>query len=178
MQVEYTGRQIEITPALKKFTEKHLKKIRKILGEAIEVNVILIVEKHRHIAEINLKSRHFKFIGTEVTPDMYNSITAVLAKIERQALRQKEKFIAQKRKSGETPRTKPVAIPVEIMEEEAPALRIIRADTSALKPLTADAAAEELRRATNGFLIFRNAESDRISILYRRKDGNLGLIEP
>jgi hypothetical protein len=64
MRVEYTGRQIEVTPAIQKFTEDHLKKIRKLLV-ALEVHAILTVEKYRHIAEINLKSTSFKLNGLE-----------------------------------------------------------------------------------------------------------------
>lgn len=179
MQVEYTGRQIEITPAIKKFTEKHLRKIRKILGETIEVDVTLTVEKHRHIAEIHLKSRNFKVHGLEVTGDMYNSITAVLDKIERQALRQKEKFVAKKRKTGETVRVQfspPLAS--EPPEEETVPPRIVRSAVNAIKPMSLEEAAEQVVRAPHGFMVFRNAESDRIGIIYKRKDGNLGLVEP
>ncbi len=179
MQVEYTGRQIEITPAIKKFTEKHLRKIRKILGESIEVDVTLTVEKHRHIAEIHLKSRNFKVHGLEVTGDMYNSITAVLDKIERQALRHKEKFIAKKRKTGETVRAQfPSPMIPESPEEGVFPPRIVRSAVNAIKPMSLEEAAEQVVRTTHGFMVFRDAESDRIGIIYKRKDGNLGLVEP
>ena len=100
MRVEYTGRQMEVTPAIQKFTEDRLKKIKKLLGESIEVHAILTVEKYRHIAEINLKSTSFKLNGLEETNDMYSSINAVLEKIERQALKAKERKIAKKRNSS------------------------------------------------------------------------------
>jgi putative sigma-54 modulation protein len=179
MQVEYTGRQIEITPAIKKFTEKHLRKIRKILGETIEVDTILTVEKHRHIAEIHLKSRNFKVHGVEATGDMYNSITAVLDKIERQALRHKEKYVAKKRKTSETVR---VQFPAPLLSDSSEEMdfppRIVRSAVNAMKPMTLEEAAEQVGRTAHGFMVFRNADSDRIAILYKRKDGNLGLVEP
>jgi putative sigma-54 modulation protein len=179
MEVDYTGRQIEITPAIKKFTEKHLKKIRKILGETIKVGVILTVEKHRHITEIHLKSRNFNVHGVEATGDMYNSITAVLDKIERQALRHKEKHVSKKRKTGETVRVQaPPVLPGESLETLPSVPRIIRSSANAIKPMSLDEAAEQVVRTAHGFMVFRNAESDRLSVIYRRKDGNLGLVEP
>jgi putative sigma-54 modulation protein len=101
MKVEYTGRQIEVSPAIQEFTEEHLKKIRKILGEMIEVHVILTVEKYRHTAELNLKSRTFKINGIEETHDMYASINAVLED-RAPALKHKGKKIDKKRKSATT----------------------------------------------------------------------------
>ena len=147
--------------------------------KAIEVDVTLTVEKHRHITEIHLKSRNFNVHGVESTGDMYNSITAVLDKIERQALRHKEKFVAKKRKTGETVRVQaPPALPGESLEASSSAPRIIRSSANAIKPMPLDEAAEQVLSTAHGFLVFRNAESDRLSVIYRRKDGNLGLVEP
>lgn len=177
MQVEYTGRQVEITPAIKEFTENHLRKIRKILGEAIDVHVILTVEKYRHIAEINLKSRSFKFNGLEETHDMYSSINTVLEKIERQALKHKGKKIAKKRKPAAG------SIPVSAAEANEPAAanpatpRVIRMRSMTLTPMTVEEAVEEVSQSRSEFLIFRNTDSERVSVVYRRKDGNFGLIE-
>ncbi|MEW5979197.1 MAG: ribosome-associated translation inhibitor RaiA [Acidobacteriota bacterium] len=178
MKVDYTGRQIEITPAIRTFTEAHLRKIRKILGEIIEVHVILTVQKHRHIAEVNLKSRTFKINGIEQTHDMYASITAVLDKIERQALKHKEKKIARKRKAGNSSlRNLPVSPLLETKATSEPP-RIIRSRSFAAKPMTVEEAVQEVTGSQNEFLVFRNAESERISVVYRRRDGNFGLIEP
>jgi len=177
MQVEYTGRQVEITLAIKEFTENHLRKIRKILGEAIDVHVILTVEKYRHIAEINLKSRSFKFNGLEETHDMYSSINAVLEKIERQALKHKGKKIAKKRKSD----TGLVAAAHGEASKSTTVIpgtpRVIRSQSVSPKPMTVEEAVEEVSQSKGEFLVFRDSESERLSILYRRKDGNFGLIE-
>jgi putative sigma-54 modulation protein len=178
MQVEYTGRQVDITPAIKEFTENHLRKIRKILGEAIDVHVVLTVEKYRHIAEINLKSRSFIFNGLEETHDMYTSINAVLEKIERQALKHKGRKIAKKRKTAGSP---VVGVPGEIREfavANPTSPRVIRMRSFAAKPMTVEEAVEEVTQSKNDFLVFRNSESERVSVVYRRKDGNFGLIEP
>jgi putative sigma-54 modulation protein len=176
MRVEFTGRQIEITPAIREFTENRLCKIRKILGEMIDVHVILTVEKYRHVAEINLKSRSFKFNGAEETHDMYTSINAVLEKIERQSVKHKGKHMARKRKSA--PPAAP--LPVEASESAASnsAPKVIKTRSLAPKPMTVEEAVEEVTSSKSEFLVFRNSDSERISVVYKRKDGNFGLIEP
>ena len=178
MQVDYTGRQVEVTPAIQKFTNDHLAKIRKILGEAIDVHVILTVEKHRHMAEINLKSRSFKINGIEETHDMYTSINAVLEKIERQALKLKGKKIARKRKSNAAPGGARVRFKTEVKPYNPESPRVIKSESFAAKPMTVDEAVEEVTSSNNEFLVFRNSESERVSVVYKRKDGNFGLIEP
>ncbi len=174
MKVEYTGRQIEVTPAIQEFTEEHLKKIRKILGEMIEVHVILTVEKYRHSAEINLKSRTFKINGIEETHDMYASINAVLEKIERQALKHKGKKIDKKRKSTTTAQ----AARAEAAAGNSEARQVIRSTSFEAKPMTVEEAVQEVDTSNSEFIVFRNAESERVSVVYRRRDGNFGLIEP
>jgi len=176
MKVDYTGRQIEVTPAIQEFTEEHLRKIRKILGGMIEVHVILTVEKYRHIAEINLKSRTFKINGIEVTHDMYASITAVLEKIERQALKHKGKKIDKKRKSATTAVQAAAAGAEAVGNSDGP--QVIRSSSFAAKPMTVEEAVHEVNTSNSEFIVFRNAESERVSVVYRRRDGNFGLIEP
>jgi len=177
MKVEYTGRQIEITPAIRKFTENHLKKIRKVLGEMIEVHVILTVEKYRHTAEINLKSRTFKINGIEETHDMYSSINSVLEKIERQALKHKGKKIARKRKPVDS-LTKASAYSGEDSPGNVSSPRVIKSKSFATKPMTVEEAVHEVSSSKSEFIVFRNAESEQVNVVYRRKDGNFGLIEP
>ena len=177
MRVEYTGRQIEVTPAIQKFTEDHLKKIRKLLGESIEVHAILTVEKYRHIAEINLKSTSFKLNGLEETNDMYSSINAVLVRIERQALKAKDRKIAKKRKLSSGNSGRPLGV-IERNRDNPEQPRIIRSESYAPKPMTVEEAVLEVTSSKSDFLVFRDAESDKVSVVYKRKDGNFGLIEP
>ncbi|MFN8008479.1 MAG: ribosome-associated translation inhibitor RaiA [Terriglobia bacterium] len=177
MRVEYTGRQIEVTPAIQKFTEDHLQKIRKILGESIEVHVILTVEKYRHIAEMNLKSNSFSLNGLEETNDMYSSINTVLEKLERQALKTKRPPDCQEEK-GKFGRKFAHGDSPEGNRAHADPPRIIKSESYAAKPMTVEEAAMEVSNSKTDFLVFRNAESDKVSVVYRRKDGNFGLIEP
>lgn len=175
MQVAYTGRNIEVTSALRDFTEGHLKKIRKILGEAIHVHVTLTVQKHRQIAEVHLHSRSLDINGLEETNDMYASINAVLDKAERQALKHKGKKITRKRH----PASRPASTPSTSPNRPAPGVpRVIKSTSFAAKPMTIEEAVQEVSGSDGNFLVFRNADSEKISVVYKRKDGNFGLIEP
>ena len=178
MRVEYTGRNIEVTPALRDFTEGHLKKIRKILGETIHVHMTLTVQKHRQIAEIHLHTRSFDINGVEETSDMHASINAVLEKAERQALKHKGKKITRKRKSSH-PTPRPLSnSPSSSNRPPSGAPRVIKSTSFATRAMTVEEAVQEVDGANSNFLVFRNAESERVSVLYKRKDGNFGLIEP
>ena len=98
MSVDITGRHIEITEPLRKFTTDRLERLRGIIDEILEVHFILTVEKHqRHIAEVNIKTRRDFYHAEEVSTDMYTSIAAVLDKVEKQILKHKERNVARKR---------------------------------------------------------------------------------
>ncbi len=178
MRVAYTGRNIEVTSALRDFTEGHLKKIRKILGEAIHVHMTLTVQKHRQIAEIHLHTRSLDINGLEETNDMYASINAVLEKAERQALKHKGKKITRKRHPGHPASRLPSNSPSSTKRSPSGAPRVIKSTSFAAKPMTVEEAVQEVNGADGNFLVFRNAESEKVSVVYKRKDGNFGLIEP
>jgi putative sigma-54 modulation protein len=178
MTVDITGRHIEITEPIRKFTTDRLERLRPIIDDVIEAHFILTVEKHqRHIAEVNIKTRHDFHHGAEESTDMYTSIAAVLDKIEKQILRSKGKKAARKRRGNHLGIVAASAIEAEAaIGENLP--RIIRTHEVAAKPLSVDEAATEVDAAPNGFLVFRNSETDRLNVVYKRKDGNIGWIEP
>jgi putative sigma-54 modulation protein len=177
MNVEITGRHVEITPAIHAYVLKRLRKFTKVFGEEISFHVIIDVAKTRHTAEILLKSKMLNLTGKGQTNDMYSSILLALEKIERQALKHKSKIIETKRtRAKEKSVAKKSAISVSpdlpqgaqdgIMEEEAQR-----------KPMAVEEAVLELGQSEYPFVVFRNAESGEVNVLYRRKDGLLGLIQ-
>jgi putative sigma-54 modulation protein len=178
MKVDITGRHIEITEPLRKFATDRLEKLRGIADEVMEVHFILTVEKHqRHIAEANIKCRHDFHHCEEVSTDMYTSIAAVLDKIEKQILRSKGKNQARKRRNNGAEVISGTTREAEVeIGEKIP--RIIRTHEIAAKPLSVDDAAIEVDDSKAGFLVFRNAETQRLNVVYKRKDGNIGWIEP
>src|SRR5882724_3066437 len=100
MNVEYTGRQYEITPAIRKEVETGLAKIRKILGDKFEAKVVLAVEKHRHKAEITITPRNGPIVGLAQAADMLSAVNEALDHLQKQALKYKTKWLSKKRKAG------------------------------------------------------------------------------
>ena len=185
MQVHITGRQVAITPALRRYAEEKLKKVEKLLGGSIEAHVVLVVEKRRHLAEIQVKSRTALLSGAEETEDLYASIGDVVEKLERQALKHKEKLTARKKRGARRVATAPAA-PEPLAQARKPvsahaasrAPRILPSDRYRLKPLSAEDAAMELDAGGGDLLVFRDDQTYRVNVVYRRRDGNFGLVDP
>ncbi len=177
MNVEITGRHVEITAAISSFIMKRLRKFERIVGDDLSFHAILDVEKERHTAEIVLKSKLLKLTGKGRTDDMYSSILAAIEKLERQALKHKTKIIETRRQRAKAESVAQKlgmghrnAVPAKsrgngILEEEAHK-----------KPMALEEAALELGQSDYPFVVFRNVETGEINVLYRRKDGSLGLI--
>ena len=179
MNVEFTGRQIEISDSLKAYTHERLEKTKKYLENIDRVNVVLSVEKYRQIAEIIIQNNWITLNGVEETNDMYSSINLVLDKIEKQAKRQKDKLIEKKRRSKESISPKEI---VDFSEpqprEKGKNARIIKSTTFSLKPMEIEEAVMQIDSTNNEFIVFRNSRSEKINVVYKRKDGDYGLIEP
>jgi putative sigma-54 modulation protein len=176
MKLEYTGRHIEVTPALRSHVEEHFKRIDHLFnGKPAKAHVIIEVERGRHRSEIIVKWRNDVLTATTSVSDMYKSLSQSIDKIEKQALRLKNKVI------DKSHRAKKASAIVQKNVEVKPAptsARIIKTRRYAVKPVTADEAALMLADDSNNFLVFRNSESQKIAVIHKRKDGNYGLIEP
>jgi len=178
MELEFTGRHTDVTPAVKKHAEEHLnKRLIKILDSApAKAHIILSVEKHRHIAEIVLSWRDHNFTGIVESEDMFTAITRAAEKIEKQVFKLKGKFNARKRSAASASQVAPQ--PVKPLAPAQPEPRIIRSRKYVVKPMTQEEAAQLVMDSPDQFLVFRDAETDRIGVIYKRADGNFGLIEP
>jgi putative sigma-54 modulation protein len=180
MSVDITGRHIEITEPLRKFTTDRLDRLRGIIDEILEVHFILTVEKHqRHVAEVNIKTRRDFYHAEEVSTDMYTSIAAVIDKVEKQILKDKQRNVTRKRHNNHGAEVITTTSVVEVEAVLGQGLpRIIRSHGVAAKPMSVDDAAVECGGSDEDFLVFRNSQTERINIVYKRKDGNIGWIEP
>jgi putative sigma-54 modulation protein len=181
MRVHITGRQVEVTPALRKFAEDKLKKVEKLLGGAVEAHVVLAIEKHRHLAEIQVKSRTALLAGARETEDLYVSIGDVVEKLERQALKHKEKLTTRKKREARRGASAPEIAPPETrarVRATARAPRIMRSERYRLKPLSAEDAAMEMEATQSDLVVYRDASTYRVNVVYRRRDGNFGLVDP
>ena len=196
MQIEYTGRQTDVTAKLRALAERRLRKLAKLLRTITHAHVILAADKHRQVAEVSVHSPHLVLTAQEQTADMTASLGNALDKLERQALRQAGKRKERKRrgptrgevatrragtlwKEKEAPGAEQPARAERPAAPRAPAgPRLIRSRRVALKPMTVQQAMLEVEDSKDGLLIFRDAITERMTVLFKRKDGNLGLIEP
>jgi putative sigma-54 modulation protein len=184
MQLDITGRHVEITPALRQLLERRLARVERVLNDsALSATAILTLEKYRHRTEIIIHVRRDKMLRGLGEGTGWNlSIREAMEKVEQQAQKVKGKWTEGKR--GETRRRAPRTARTEEAAQarrpepaETASPRVIRATRYAIKPMTVDDAAGRVEESAEAFLVFRNAASDAVNILYRRKDGNLGLIE-
>ncbi len=172
MQVTVTFRHMEPSEPLRQYMVQKIEKVKKYLREPIDVHCVLSVEKFRHIADVTINSNGVTIKGQEVTEDMYSAIDLVTSKIERQVSRYKDRLKDHK---GEPP-SNMLGLKVQILSGEEP--RVVETENYFIKPMNLDEAIMQMDLLDNDFLVFRNSETDRINVLYRRKDGNYGLIEP
>ena len=181
MSIDITGRHIEITEPIRKFATDRLDRLRGVIDAIQEVHFILTVEKHqRHIAELNIKTRRDFYHAEEVSTDMYTSIAAAVDKVEKQILKDKERLVARKRHNnshkGEVITITSVVEVEEILGQRLP--RIIRQNEVAAKPMSVDDAAIQVGDSDRDFLVFRNSDTERLNVVFKRRDGNIGWIEP
>ncbi|HSE43168.1 MAG TPA: ribosome-associated translation inhibitor RaiA [Acidobacteriota bacterium] len=174
MNIAYTARGFNLTNQIQKYTETKLRKIVN-LDELLEVNLTLEHARHRYKAELLVHNRNARFNAIEETSDVFKSINAVIEKIQKQLKRHKGKFIARKRQTA--PRVTKLAENMAAIERVKEP-RLIRARKQDIKPMSQDEALMQLDSGNEAFLIFRNINSDKINLMYRRKDGNIGLIDP
>ena len=177
MKFEYTGRHVEVSPGIRKHVEDHFKKLEHIFdGTTAWTHVIIDVEKNRHIAELILHWRDHTLTAKDINGDMYLALTRAIAKIEKQALKLKKKIIDRKQGAKRVSAVAPT--PDGQLEASPRPPRIINARRYSIKPMTAEEAALRLSTDPDQFLVFRDADTDRVGVLYKRADGNFGLIEP
>ena len=177
MEFEYTGRHMDVTPALRAHVEDHFQKIDHIFNDTTaRAHVIIEVEKNRQIGEILVHWRDHTLTATDTNADMYMALTRAIAKIEKQALKLKKKIIDRKQGGKRASAVAPQ--PDGQLEASPRAPRIVNARRYAVKPMTAEEAAMRLSGEDDQFLVFRDADTDRVGVLYKRKDGDFGLIEP
>ncbi len=180
MKIEITGRHYHPGERVKEFTEGKLEKLFKFLEEPVDIHVILEVEKRRQIAEFHVSHRHGVLQATEEAEHMREAITAGIEKIEKQARRSRKKHVDKRRRAQRHDDRQ--QWPIDVLDAatvsvgESP--RVIKTSRLSIKPMMIDEAVIELDRSKNDFFVFLDSVSDRVSVIYRRKDGNYGLIAP
>lgn len=182
MQVNITARHMELTDGLRRHIEKELKRLQRHFHKEAEIQVTLRVEKYRHIAEVSGNVGGHVFQAVEETKDMYQSVDRAVVSMGEQYKKFKSKRWSGKGKGGANEETVPSAeggTPTEggeTPEREAP--RIFRTRRYAVKPMSVEEASMQMNLLDQDFIVYTDSKTDQVHVLYRRKDGNLGLIEP
>lgn len=169
MQVAVRGRNIEITNALRDYVEKKVGKIEKYIDQPVSAQVNMYVERGRHIVEVTAALNGLILRGEEATGDMYASIDLVSDKLEKQVLKYKARF---KKQRGKENGIAEVELPVEAEG------RLVKTKRFPVKSLILDEAIVQMNLVSHDFFVFMNADTEKVNVLYRRKDGNYGLLEP
>ena len=182
MRLDITGRHVTVTPALRQLVTTRLEPLERVLNDAaISALVIATKEKYRHKIEIAIHTRgDHTLSGTAEAATWPLAVRAAVAKIEGQAKKLKGRWGSRKREAARASQKRRVetqpgeATPAPASEGP----RIVRATRYPVKPMSVEDAALALEEADDTFIVFRTADDDAVTILYRRKDGNLGLIQP
>ncbi|NLJ84096.1 MAG: ribosome-associated translation inhibitor RaiA [Halanaerobiaceae bacterium] len=191
MKVMIYGKNIDVTPALKSYVEEKVKKLGKYFHEAVnndaqEAYVSMEVERDRHIVEVTVYINGLILRGEEDSNDMYASIDGVIEKLERQVRKYKTRIkrrIKEKKrefKEGyKEERTEEVFKDMEKEEyEDEYRPKVVRTKRFAIKPMDVEEAIMQMDLLGHDFFVFTNAETNRVNVVYKRKRGDYGLIEP
>ncbi len=173
MQTSVTFKNLDPSDNLKSYVSDKLDKLDKFLDNPAEATVVLSIEKFRHIAEVNITGDRLNIFGKEETSDMYAAIDMVLDKLEKQIKKSKQKI----RERRTTSKGKTAALSHENLREESE-IGQIKVQNIEYKPMDIEEAVMQMDLVTDNFLVFTNSRTDKINVLYRRKDGNYGLIQP
>ena len=191
MRVELTGRHVEISPGLRRLVERKLQKLQRVVNDAgVSAAVVVAKERMNNVVDLSLHARGEQFLHAVAKATSWETATSdVVAKVLHQVEKMKGKWLERKRRgpaarSVHTPRPArtaaararaPVTAPPPT---ELPKQRVVRAHRYAVKPMTIEQAATELEGQKAPFLVFRDATTDAVSVVYRRDDGRIALIEP
>ncbi|MBI2843618.1 MAG: ribosome-associated translation inhibitor RaiA [Armatimonadetes bacterium] len=187
MLITVKGKNVEVTDALKRYAEKKIQKLEKYFGEIKEAQVTQSVQRNWHIVEVMLEGDGVLLRGEERTDDMYASIDQVVDKLERRVKKFKGKHYGRAAEEGPRERQAQreqmlaevagVESP-ELAAEEELAPEIVRTKRFPIKPMAPEEAANQMELLHHDFFVFLNQDTEAVNVVYRRKDGNYGLIEP
>ena len=178
MQIQITFRHVESSDAIREYAMDKVSKLKKFLDGTMEANVTLAVEKHRHEADVVILASGFKIHGREVTGDLYSAIDLVIDKLESQIKRYRERL----KKAGRGQRRgKELPMKVDVFAaqnlEEKEELRVVKTKSMVARPMSVQEAAMQLNLGDGEFLVFINEQTEKLNVIYSRKDGDYGLVE-
>ncbi|WP_024613258.1 ribosome-associated translation inhibitor RaiA [Clostridium sp. Ade.TY] len=172
MKVTVVTKNIELTPALKDMVEKKVSKLDKYFEGDVNAKATLSVQKNRHRIEVAIPFNGILLRAEEITEDMYKSIDKVEDKLERQIRKQRTKLA---RKQNNSLRFSELAADIHEDEHQG---EVVKTKKFAVKPMDVEEAILQMELIGHNFFVYKDAETNEISVLYKRKDGDYGLLEP
>jgi len=182
MNLTISGRHLEITDAIRNHVTTGLMRVKRHFDKVIDANVILAIEKHRHrqIAEINLHANGLRINAKESSSDLYTSIDSALSKIERQVTRHKERIKRHQPRTAREAREfhhHVIEFGPEETRETVPH-EVVHREKIHLQSMTVEEAAFQLGLVVDDFIMFTNADTHQVNVVYDRGNGTYGVIEP
>jgi putative sigma-54 modulation protein len=183
MRIETIGRNVPVDDRLRAFIDQKMRKLEKFVEEPVEARVTLSLEKHLHVADFHVAHRLGLLQATEESDgNLLEAVNLGVDKLVSQARRAHQKLVGKKRRTDKRALHDASRWPVEVLDPGSVrgggAPRIIETTHMPIKPMTIEEAALQLEVSEDGFVVFRDSASDRVNVLYRRKDQNYGLIAP
>ncbi|MGI5882069.1 MAG: ribosome hibernation-promoting factor, HPF/YfiA family [Dethiobacteria bacterium] len=176
MKINIRGRNMNVTPALQEYVEKRLNRLDKFFNTPLEAQVTLNVIREDHIVEVTISIDGLLLRGEEATGDMYASIDLVSDKLERQIHKYKTRINRKLRQKG-IKGLNEKHFPTHVEAEETEPV-VVKNKRFVMKPMPIEEAILQMNLLGHDFFVFNNAETEDMNVLYKRKDGNYGLIEP
>ncbi|MEZ5331298.1 MAG: ribosome-associated translation inhibitor RaiA [Thermoanaerobaculia bacterium] len=180
MNIEYVGRHVELNDRIRAFAEEKLGKVTKFLDEPVEARLTLERGKHGHLVDLHVAHRFGVLQGHEEAEDLFDAVHDVVEKVEKQARRERKKFLDKRRRAARPDGE--AEWPVDVLDRASVGSgsrpRIVKSTAISIKPMTLDEAALQLEGSRNDFIVFRDAANQKVSVLYKRRDANYGLISP
>lgn len=177
VQVSVRGKNVEVTPALKEYVEKKLGRFQKYFYRPLSAQVALAVERGRHVVEVTIPLDGYLLRGEESSEDAYASVDLVVEKLERQIHKFKTRINRKLRRDGQNQRgivTEAVPDVADAGEEQG----VVRVKRFPLKPMDVEEAILQMNLLGHDFFVFSNARTEEVNVVYRRRGGGYGLIEP
>jgi putative sigma-54 modulation protein len=181
MNIEISGRNYEINDRIRELVNTKLEKIRKYFTDIIEVRCVLNVEKYRNICEISVNGKEHDLKASQEADTMEDAVTATIDHLKRQAQKNRKKITDHHRKAKNTgPDAWQVSVlePAQLRQKSNNAPRIIQTSDLPIRPMSIEQAALELDGSKNEFIVFRDLDTERVTVIYKRRDNNFGMIAP
>jgi putative sigma-54 modulation protein len=180
MKIDYIARKVDLTESSRQLAEKKLAKITKYFNDILDVRLEVELERHLHVVDLSIKGKDFDVQATGQNKDLMAAIQDAVDKIEIQSRRAKARLKDHKKRDGSGAKTD-TGWAVDVFERDSMEFgqpRIVERSSIPIKPMSIEEAVLNLDDSPYDFLVFRNASTEKVNVLYRRDDKNLGLITP